>query len=250
MKKDERLFFSILISFIVILFFLSVFILYFVFYKDVNYLKMFLKIFCIAVIFISIIILWSCIILLKTVTGKKIFNLENKLIKMVLKIMYPFIIAVSNMFKKDTNGIRRVFARINNILVKTKNIKVREDEILILLPHCLQNSECKVKITNDINNCVRCKRCDISSIIELCDKHRVKAIVATGGTLARQWIKKIKPKAIIAVACERDLVSGINDVQVIPVLGVTNKRPNGPCFDTKVDIEKIEDAIKYFLKEE
>ena len=73
---------------------------------------------------------------------------------------------------------------------------------------------------------------------------------ATGGTLARQFVKTIMPKAIIAVACERDLTSGIQDVFPLPVIGVLNERPFGPCFNTRVDISKVEDTIKYFLKNE
>ena len=62
-------------------------------------------------------------------------------------------------------------------------------------------------------------------------------------------IKKIiienKPKAVIAVACERDLTSGIQDMKHIPVLGIFNKRPNGPCVDTFIDIHEVEDAINF-----
>ena len=48
--------------------------------------------------------------------------------------------------------------------------------------------------------------------------------------MARQMVKEIRPKAIIAVACERDLTSGIQDVFPLPVIGVLNERPFGPMF--------------------
>lgn len=67
------------------------------------------------------------------------------------------------------------------------------------------------------------------------------------GTLARQAVKKVRPKAILAVACERDLTSGIQDVFPMPVIGVLNRRPNGPCFNTSVDIDAIEEEIKTFI---
>ena len=69
-------------------------------------------------------------------------------------------------------------------------------------------------------------------------------VVATGGTLARQLVAKARPKAIIAVACERDLTSGIQDVFPIPVIGIFNERPFGPCFNTRVDIDRVEEAIQ------
>ena len=64
--------------------------------------------------------------------------------------------------------------------------------------------------------------------------------VATGGTLARRIVVEKKPNIIIGVACERDLTSGIQDSYPIPVFGILNRRPNGPCYDTDVDLELVE----------
>ena len=78
------------------------------------------------------------------------------------------------------------------------------------------------------------------------EKSDTKIFIATGGTLARKIIVDSKPKAVIAVACERDLTSGVRDVNKIPVLGVFNSRPNGPCVDTDINIKEVEDAINFF----
>ena len=64
-----------------------------------------------------------------------------------------------------------------------------------------------------------------------------------------QKIIESKPKAVIAVPCERDLTSGVQDAKQVPVLGVFNKRPNGPCVDTKIEIKEVENAIKFFIGE-
>lgn len=70
---------------------------------------------------------------------------------------------------------------------------------------------------------------------------------APGGTEARTIIRRAKPRAIIAVACERDLMTGIHDVAPrIPVIGIPNKRPLGPCKDTTLDIEKFREALRFF----
>jgi hypothetical protein len=83
---------------------------------------------------------------------------------------------------------------------------------------------------------------------ELSDRYQVKIAVATGGTLARRIIVDNRPEAIVAVACELDLTSGIQDSYPIPVIGILNERPNGPCINTKVDIEKVKDAILDFIE--
>ena len=56
---------------------------------------------------------------------------------------------------------------------------------------------------------------------------------------------------IIAIACERDLLSGFKDVNThIPVIGFPNRRPEGPCKNTCVDLDRIEDAVKRCLGRE
>ena len=81
----------------------------------------------------------------------------------------------------------------------------------------------------------------------LAHKFGLHVVISTGGTLARQAVRQARPKAIVAVACENDLTSGIQDVFPLPVLGVLNERPNGPCFNTRADMTKVEDAIRTFL---
>jgi hypothetical protein len=78
----------------------------------------------------------------------------------------------------------------------------------------------------------------------------VSMAVATGGTLARKIVVEKKPDLIIGVACERDLTSGIQDTYPIPVYGILNRRPNGPCFDTDVDLDRVEEGIRNFLRHE
>ena len=82
---------------------------------------------------------------------------------------------------------------------------------------------------------------------ELAQKYRIDISVATGGTLARKVIIEKRPKLVVAVACERDLTSGIKYCYPLPVIGVLNDRPFGPCINTSVDVEKIEAALKTVL---
>jgi hypothetical protein len=49
------------------------------------------------------------------------------------------------------------------------------------------------------------------------------------------------------VACERDLTSGIQDSYPLPVFGVLNQRPCGPCLDTLVPLAGLEESIRLFL---
>ena len=150
--------------------------------------------------------------------------------------------------KKDQ--VRRSFIEINNQLVLNETKKVKPEKLLILLPHCLQYHECSVRITGSIDNCKKCGKCKIKDLVGLTEKYNVPISVATGGTLARRIVVEKKPNIIIGVACERDLTSGIQDSFPIPVFGILNRRPFGPCYDTDIDMELVEKAVKVFLGNE
>jgi len=91
--------------------------------------------------------------------------------------------------------------------------------------------------------------CPIDHLLDIRDRYHTKMFVATGGTLARRIVHQVKPKMVIAVACERDLSSGILDIKKIPVVGILNERPNGPCMNTRVSVKDIEETIQFFIQE-
>ncbi|OEH85753.1 hypothetical protein BHU72_02935 [Desulfuribacillus stibiiarsenatis] len=170
--------------------------------------------------------------------------LVQNLMRFTISYFFPLALQIGKILRIQKKHIMQSFIQVNNQMVLAKKIKVPAERILLLLPHCVQNADCKHKITRDINNCVMCGRCPVNQLMEIRDKHHVHLRVVTGGTLARQIVKSVRPKAIVAVACERDLVSGIIDSLPLPVLGVLNVRPNGPCFNTQVIFEEIEIAIE------
>jgi hypothetical protein len=179
--------------------------------------------------------------------GKEIF-LSHKLTGIVAKVLFPFMILMGKLVGVSKEKVQQSFIELNNHLVRSNTHKTRPNRLLILLPHCIQDFECQIKITANVKNCKGCGKCEIKDLIELADEYRVKIAVATGGTLARRIIVENKPEAIVAVACELDLTSGIQDSYPIPVIGVLNDRPNGPCINTKVDIQKVRKAILDFLE--
>ncbi|WP_199873017.1 DUF116 domain-containing protein [Inediibacterium massiliense] len=209
-----------------------------------------LTIILIITLFLSFFTLVSMIIMIRILYNKQISSFSINWLKYSLRVIYSNIMYLSSFVRIDKDSIRSVFAQINNKLILSSHISVSKEDILILLPHCIQKSICPHKITTNIENCKRCGLCNIDELLKLKEKYKVQIFVATGGTLARKIIKELKPKLIIAVACERDLSSGIKDVQSIPVIGILNERPEGPCVNTCVNVEKIEKTIKYFIGEE
>ncbi|MBI5102189.1 MAG: DUF116 domain-containing protein [Nitrospirae bacterium] len=161
-----------------------------------------------------------------------------------LKLLYPMLMLVSAFMKDRKEPFQRMIINISNALVRKRKYGVRK--ILLLLPHCLQIDDCQIRLTHNIHNCKRCGRCGIKDLIGIAEEYKLDLFVATGGTLARKIVKEARPGAIIAVACERDLSSGLVDTYPMPVLGIPNERPFGPCVNTRVDLEKVKEAIGFF----
>lgn len=189
-------------------------------------------------------IIFAVILLWYDYPVPKIFK---RLLELSIITVYPVMLFLGNLLKYNKNIIRRAFTELNNKLVFSNEYNVEGKNILILTPHCIQKSFCPHKITTDIKNCKRCGKCNVDNLMDFEEKYGVKTRVVTGGTLARKIIMDTRPKAIVAIACERDLISGLQDVKKLPVIAVVNKRPEGPCVNTSVDLDEVEKAIKHFL---
>lgn len=202
------------------------------------------------VILISIVILITTLLLFTTYA---VFNTYRNgsagtayiwLIKIGTNFLLPTLISLPGLFKGNKDTLRFIYINISNTLVQSKNIRYLPEKILLLLPHCLQNSECEHKITQNIDNCQKCGSCCIGSVVETAKAAGVHAVVVNGGTAARNIVKTHDPGVIIAVACERELTSGIIDIANIPVIGIINKRPNGQCNNTTVDFNVLQQTIE------
>lgn len=191
-------------------------------------------------------LLGTALLVLTTALGKDIlFTRFMRLV--VIKFLLPVIEALGRFLGIQKDTIRQSFIAMNNSLVMSQRYKIKNENLMILLPHCLQLFDCEIKVTGDINKCLRCGRCDINGLAQLAQKYGIHISVATGGTLARKVIIEKRPKLVVAVACERDLTSGIKDCYPLPVIGVLNDRPFGPCFNTSVDVAKIDEALQTVL---
>ncbi|GAB6887384.1 DUF116 domain-containing protein [Desulfothermus okinawensis JCM 13304] len=198
---------------------------------------------------IILLVLWSSSSLVLSILFKRPILFSRKTRGLTTKIFLPLMGLVGELVGISKEKVRASFININNEMVLNEGIKYDPDRILMLLPHCLQNSRCKNRLTYNIDNCSRCGKCPIGELLNLRDEYGIRMAIATGGTIARRIVVENRPRFIIAVACERDLASGIQDVYPLPVFGILNIRPCGPCIDTLVSIEKVRWALDKFLKD-
>lgn len=162
----------------------------------------------------------------------------------MINILFPTVVRLGSLFGINRRQLEGSFIAVSNLLFARRNIRVPAEKLLVVTPHCLQLASCPHKITRDPSNCKRCGGCNIGDLVKLSEEMGFLFFVATGGTLARQIIKQNRPRAVLAIACERDLMSGIQDVYPLPAVGVLNIRPNGPCYNTRVDMEEVKAELQ------
>ena len=167
----------------------------------------------------------------------------------IIKFLFPLAVRIGKIFGINRRQLEGSFIAVSNLIFMKSKIKVPANKLLVLAPHCLQLATCPHKITRDPNNCKRCGGCNIGDLMKLSEEMGFVFFVATGGTLARQVVMKNRPQAVLAIACERDLMSGIQDVFPLPAVGVLNIRPNGPCYNTRVDMEDVKKTLAQIIKD-
>ena len=139
-----------------------------------------------------------------------------------------------------TSLVSRVFGRrdwvehaaidVYNTLAVRRGRTVGRGELLVLIPRCLS-------------------KLALDGVLGIAGRYDVPVFVATRGQLARRVIRERRPRAVVAVACERDMMTGLRDVAgKLPVLGLTMRLPNGPCRDAMLDLETMERWIEGWVR--
>ncbi len=115
---------------------------------------------------------------------------------------------------------------VYNALAARRQRRVGKGELLVLIPRCLSKQA-------------------LDGVLEIAGRYEVPVFVATRGQLARRVIQERRPRAVVAVACERDMMTGLRDVAgSLPVLGLTMRLPNGPCRDAMLDLDVMDRWVR------
>lgn len=193
---------------------------------------------------------WVCLTLVFHIyTGRQLPGIGG-LRHLCIRLFLPLMEIAGKLAGIDKAAVRRSFIKVNNEFVCAMPGAIKREKLLLLIPHCMQASSCSRRLGADLSNCANCGKCQIGHIRELARLHGFRVAIATGGTIARRIVAQMRPQCIVAVACERDLTSGIQDSYPIPVFGVLNERPCGPCRDTRAPLEGLTDALAFFLEKQ
>ncbi|HEY3276168.1 MAG TPA: DUF116 domain-containing protein [Syntrophorhabdaceae bacterium] len=156
------------------------------------------------------------------------YGIEEKLLLTLL----PKSIWLGTKLGVHRDRIGSSFIKAHNLLLKSHAREVKTDALLILLPRCLKK-EARQQVAARVNG------------------RAAQIVTVAGGEEARKAIRQYRPSLILAVACERDLLSGIKDVaEKIHVLAIPNERPEGPCKNTHLRLDTLDEAFSFIAARE
>lgn len=143
----------------------------------------------------------------------------------------------------DEKELMKLYIDMKNKLHKGKFAETRFSDRILLLPQCLRNRSCKAELTEFGYKCNNCNRCKIPEIKKYAENKGYKVFIIPGGSIIEKIVKTFKPKAILGVACLKELVLGciVCEKAGIPAQGVVLLRDG--CVETDVDWTKVKMVI-------
>jgi hypothetical protein len=172
--------------------------------------------------------IWYTAVLLAWGTGARAFKFLARRLGGLAWIIGPAMIG-GKWLGIGRDRVSHAYMLVHNQLELLPPPVSQPEKLLLLVPRCLNREV-------------------FQALGELKTRFGFTQMIVTGGTEARRAIGQMRPQGVIAVACERDLLSGVKDVKGrVPVLAFANRRPQGPCRNTVVDLQKVENGIKSFL---
>jgi len=144
----------------------------------------------------------------------------------------------------EDQRIDEMYVDLLNRALHEKFTKIPPNERILLLPQCLRGDKCPAEQDQEGFHCKQCGKCKIAEIMKIAKKLKTKVFVLPGGSMVPRLLKKYKPKAVIGVACYRELEQGMGLVekQGLPTQGVCLLRDG--CKNTDVDLLELKELMQ------
>ncbi len=141
----------------------------------------------------------------------------------------------------DEDLYDKVYIAIKNRSFYKEFEEAPKKSIIIFLPQCLRNSEkCEAELTDEGYQCDHCGECSISTIIKTSEGLGYGGVyIVPGGSLVRNIMKNKKPRAVLGVACNYELVEGIEHATIHDIPTQSIPLIKDGCKDTEVDEKEV-----------
>jgi hypothetical protein len=141
-------------------------------------------------------------------------------------------------------NIDKLYVELKNATFGERFRKIPPEEKILFLPQCLRNSKtCKAVLKEDGWRCMKCagkERCKVYRITKEAESRGYRVFVVPGGSLVFKIIKRLQPRAVVGVACIKELVMAMEELNV-PAKGIMLSKDG--CVDTDVNVREVLEVL-------
>jgi len=140
------------------------------------------------------------------------------------------------------------FCAWNNRQVRMHFQSHRAKRALVLLPHCIQASNCKAAILEDLGHCYSCGRCPAGDVLASVLEARWNCRINNRSHKIYRDAREFKPDLIVAVSCSDRLLKGLVKLSEVPSYVIPLALPHGMCVDTTFSVPHLRAAMETLVE--
>ncbi|MFZ9834899.1 MAG: DUF116 domain-containing protein [Holophagaceae bacterium] len=135
------------------------------------------------------------------------------------------------------------FFKWNNEKVSRSFVNTKSRKTLLLLPHCIQWSNCTAPILEEMSSCYNCGSCHIETLVEDSVQEQWNVRITNRSYKAYIEAKKSNPDLIVAVSCTDRLLKGVRKLSSYPSFLIPLELPFGMCVDATFNYNHLSSAM-------
>ena len=133
---------------------------------------------------------------------------------------------------------------IGSKLWKRQVVTVPFAQRLLLLPHCLRNTDqCPAGYDAEGLHCKECGACVLGQLKSTAETLGYRVLIAEGSPVVMQWILSGRTNAILGVGCLRSLEKAFEKLQIAGIPALAVPLHTSTCKDSTTDIDWVLEMI-------
>ena len=178
----------------------------------------------------------------KTLLMSILRNISKQKQTRVLTIQFE---KLATRFGVDESEVLTLFNQMKNDAYRQTFLSTPYRNRIILFPQCLRHPDCEAKSDKWGHHCVDCGRCGISRIKKLADGlGYAKVFIIRGGSIIVEIFEKFRPKAVIGIACDKEIFLGNLVTEKYDVVSQGVILTKEGCYNTEVNWKQVEKCIR------
>jgi uncharacterized protein len=156
-----------------------------------------------------------------------------KLLLFTMDVFYGFFKKFSENLGVDGKIVDQIGVEVRNRDNEKLFRKVKPQDKILVLPHCLRHNECEATLEASGLVCKDCQRCVIGVLKDKGESMGYHVFIIPGSTFLKKIVENYKFKAVLGVACYQELNLAMMKLSNFPGQGVPLLKDG--CMNTKVD---------------